>query len=78
VNPKPGEEPISLEDVGLDGPQVRRRRGRAVKNFSQWIKNEPKEKWCLLFDEGKARHGIKPLILLSLTTVCSTVQDLFL
>jgi hypothetical protein len=59
VNPVPGEEPISLEDVGFDGPQVRRRRGHAVKTFSQWIKNEPKEKWCLLFDEGGARHGIK-------------------
>jgi hypothetical protein len=59
VNPEPGEEPISLEDVGLDGPQVRRRRGRAVKTFNQWIQNEPKEKWCLLFDEGGARHEIK-------------------
>jgi hypothetical protein len=59
VNPEPREEPISLEDVGLDGPQVRRRRGCAVKTFSQWIQNEPKEKWCLLFDEGGARHGIK-------------------
>jgi hypothetical protein len=59
VNPDPVEEPISLEDVGLDGPQVRRRRGRAVKTFSQWIKNEPKEKLFLLFDEGGSRHGIK-------------------
>jgi hypothetical protein len=78
VNPEPGEEPISLKDVGLDDPQVRHRRGRVVKTFSQWIQNEPKEKWCLMFDEGGARHGIKPLILLSLTTVCSAVQDLFL
>jgi hypothetical protein len=59
VNPEPGEEPISLEDVGLDGPQVRRRRGCVVKTFSQWIQNEPKEKWCLMFDEGGARHRIK-------------------
>jgi hypothetical protein len=59
VNPEPGEEPISLEDVGLDGPQVRRGRGHVVKTFSQRIKNEPKEKWCLLFDDGRARHGIK-------------------
>jgi hypothetical protein len=29
-----GEEPVSLEDVGLDAPNVRRRRGRAVKTFS--------------------------------------------
>jgi hypothetical protein len=48
VNLEPGKEPISLEDVGLDAPNVRRRRGRAVKTLSQWIENEPKEKWCLL------------------------------
>jgi hypothetical protein len=44
VNPEPWQEPISLEDVGLDVPNVRKRRGRVVKIFSQWIKNEPKEK----------------------------------
>jgi hypothetical protein len=59
VNPEPGEESISLEDVGLDGPQVRHRKGCVVKTFSQWIQNEPKEKWCLMFDEGEARHGRK-------------------
>jgi hypothetical protein len=59
MNPEPGEEPISLKDVGLDGPQVRHRRGHAVKTFSQGIRNEPKEKWCLMFDAGGARHGIK-------------------
>jgi hypothetical protein len=30
-----------------------------VKTFNQWIQNEPKEKWCLIFDEGEARHEIK-------------------
>jgi hypothetical protein len=34
VNPEPGEETISLEDVGLDEPQVKCRRGCAVKTFS--------------------------------------------
>jgi hypothetical protein len=58
VSTEPGEEPVSLEDVGLDAPNVRRRRGRAVKTFNQWIQNEPKEKWCLLFDKGGVRHGI--------------------
>jgi hypothetical protein len=58
VSIEPGEEPVSLEDVGLDAPNVRRRRGRAVKTFSQWIRNEPKEKWSLLFDKGGVRHGI--------------------
>jgi hypothetical protein len=58
VIPEPREGPVSLEDVGLDAPNVRRRRGCAVKTFSQWIQNEPKEKWCLLFDKGGVRHGI--------------------
>jgi hypothetical protein len=38
---------------------VRRRRGRAVKTFSQWIENEPKERWCLLHDTRGVRFGIK-------------------
>jgi hypothetical protein len=29
-----------------------------VKTFSQWIQNEPKDKWSLLFDKGGVRHGI--------------------
>jgi hypothetical protein len=58
VSTEPGEELASLEDVALDAPNVRRRRGRAVKTFSQWIQNEPKEKWSLLFDKGGVRHGI--------------------
>jgi hypothetical protein len=55
--PDIGEEPVFLEDVGLDAPNVRRRRGRPVKTFRQWIHNEPKEKWCLLFDKGGVKHG---------------------
>jgi hypothetical protein len=58
ISIEPDEEPVSLEDVGLDAPNVRRRRGRAVKTFSQWIQNEPKEKWSLQFDKGGVRHGI--------------------
>jgi hypothetical protein len=58
VSTEPGEEPVSLEDVGLDAQNVRRRRGCAVKTFSQWILNEPKEKWSLLFDKGGVRHRI--------------------
>jgi hypothetical protein len=58
VSTEPGEESVSLEDVGLDAPNVRRRRRRAVKTFSQWIQNEPKEKLSLLFDKGGVRHGI--------------------
>jgi hypothetical protein len=31
---------------------------RAVKTFIQWIQNEPKKEWSLLFDKGGVRHGI--------------------
>jgi hypothetical protein len=58
ISTEPEEEPVSLEDAGLDAPNVRRIRGCAVKTFSQWIQNEPKEKWSLLFDKGGVRHGI--------------------
>jgi hypothetical protein len=83
VSTEPREEPVSLEDVGLDAPNVRRRRGRSVKTFSQWIQNEPKEKWSLLFDKGGVRHGIMTstmlfcvvpelnLLLVSLSSSCT-------
>jgi hypothetical protein len=29
-----------------------------VKTFSEWIENEPKEKWALLYDPDGARYGI--------------------
>jgi hypothetical protein len=45
--------------VGLDGPNVTWRRGSAVKTFSKWIENKPKEKCCILFDKGWVRYGIK-------------------
>jgi len=38
------DDQVSLEDVGLDGPNVRRKRRRAIKTFSEWIEHEPKEK----------------------------------
>ena len=44
--------------MGLDGPNVRLKRRRAIKTFLEWIEHEPKEKWALLFDEGGARYGI--------------------
>ncbi|WVZ61514.1 hypothetical protein U9M48_011375 [Paspalum notatum var. saurae] len=52
------DEPVAMENVGLDGPNVRRRPGRSIKSFSKWIEHEPKEKWSLLHDEGGARYGI--------------------
>ena len=30
-----------------------------MKTFTQWIQNELKEKWCLMYDERGARHGIE-------------------
>jgi hypothetical protein len=59
INSESGQETVSLEDVGLEGPNVRRRRRRAVKTFSRWIENELKEKWCLMHDKGGVRHGMK-------------------
>ena len=44
--------------MGLDGPNARCKRRRAIKTFSEWIEHEPKEKWALLYDEGGARYGI--------------------
>ena len=38
------DDQVSLEYVGLDGPNVRRKRRRAIKTFSEWIEHEPKEK----------------------------------
>jgi hypothetical protein len=29
-----------------------------VKTFSEWIENEPMEKWALLYDTDGARYGI--------------------
>ena len=52
------DHPRSLEDVGLDGPNVLRKQGRSIKTFSEWIEHEPKEKWTLLYDEGGSRYGI--------------------
>jgi len=52
------DDQVLLEDVGLDGPNVRRKRRMTIKTFSKWIEHEPKEKWALLFNEGAARYGI--------------------
>src|SRR5213075_1375176 len=32
--------------------------GLAVKPFTQWIRNAPKEKWSLLYDTDGSRYGI--------------------
>ena len=38
------DDQVSLEDVGFDGLNVRRKRRREIKTFSEWIEHEPKEK----------------------------------
>nr|ABF95509.1 transposon protein, putative, Mutator sub-class [Oryza sativa Japonica Group] len=52
------EPPIPLGALHDDPPTMRRRSGSAIRNFSQWIENEPKEKWALLFDTDGSRYGI--------------------
>ncbi|WVZ56477.1 hypothetical protein U9M48_006998 [Paspalum notatum var. saurae] len=48
------EEPIAMENVGVDGPNA----WSFDQVFFEWIEHEPKEKWALLHDEGGARYGI--------------------
>ena len=52
------EEPRGLEPIVGEPARVTRRRkgGRSVKCFSEWIKNEPLEKWALIADTDGSRH----------------------
>ena len=52
------EEPRGLEPIEGEPARVTRRRkgGRSVKCFSEWIKNEPQEKWALIADTDGSRH----------------------
>ena len=52
------EPPIPLGALHDDPPTMRRRSGSSIRNFTQWIENEPKEKWSLLFDTDGSRYGI--------------------
>ena len=58
--PPPAEdEPVGLCDLpGFDPPGVRRKTGRLIKNFQQWIEHEPIERWSLLHDTYGARYGV--------------------
>jgi hypothetical protein len=47
-----------LYPLSTDTAHTRRRSGSAVKTFSEWIENEPKEKRVLLYDTDGARYGI--------------------
>jgi hypothetical protein len=52
------DEAEALCPLLTDTACTRRRSGSAVKTFSEWIENEPKEKWALLYDTDGARYGI--------------------
>ncbi|BAF04180.1 Os01g0190900 [Oryza sativa Japonica Group] len=52
------EPPIPLGALHDNPPTMRRRSGSSIRNFTQWIENEPKEKWSLLFDTDGSRYGI--------------------
>ncbi|XP_066159633.1 uncharacterized protein [Oryza sativa Japonica Group] len=52
------EPPIPLGALHDDPPTMRRRSGSSIRNFTQWIENEPTEKWSLLFDTDGSRYGI--------------------
>ena len=52
------EEPVGLCDLpAIDPPNTKRKKGRAIKNFSEWIEKEPPVNWSLLHDTHGARYG---------------------
>ena len=54
------EEPRGLDPIEGESARVTRRRkgGRSMKCFSEWIKNKPIEKWALIADTNGSRYGI--------------------
>jgi hypothetical protein len=52
------DEAETLCPLPTDTARTRRRSVSAVKTFSEWIENELKEKWALLYDTDGARYGI--------------------
>jgi hypothetical protein len=52
------DEAEALCPLPTDTARTRRRAESAVKTFSKWIENEPKEKWALLYDTDGARYSI--------------------
>jgi hypothetical protein len=52
------DEAEALYPLPTDTAGTRRRSGSAVKFFSEWIENEPKKKWALLYDTDGERYGI--------------------
>jgi hypothetical protein len=52
------DEAEVLCPLPTDTARTRRRSGSVVKTFSEWIENELKEKWTLLYDTDGARYDI--------------------
>uniref|UniRef100_A0A0E0FBD0 Aminotransferase-like plant mobile domain-containing protein n=1 Tax=Oryza meridionalis TaxID=40149 RepID=A0A0E0FBD0_9ORYZ len=52
------DPPQALGALPTDSPTLVRRTGVEIRNFSQWILHEPKEKWAKAYDTGGARYGI--------------------
>jgi hypothetical protein len=48
----------ALGPLPTDTERTRRRTRSSVKIFSEWIENEPKEKWDLLYDTDGSRYDI--------------------
>ena len=52
------DEPVGLCDLpGVDPPGTKRKEGRRIRNFQEWIEKEPLSKWSLLHDTYGARYG---------------------
>ena len=52
-------EPVGLCDLpGIDPAGTKRKKGKRIRNFEEWIEKEPPVKWSLLHDEYGARYGI--------------------
>ena len=52
-------EPVGLCDLpGIDPPGTKRKKGKRIKIFEEWIEKEPPVQWSLLHDQYGARYGI--------------------
>jgi hypothetical protein len=78
VNPEQGQEPISLEDVGLDAPNVRRRRERAVKTFSSGLRTSRRRNGVACTTQEAYGMGSRPLVLLRYATQSCVRQGFIL
>ena len=51
--------PVPFESLpNYNEASITRRSGSSTRSFSEWIENEPKEKWDLLYDTNRSRYNI--------------------